>query len=460
MSSLAARKSSATEEKSAFETDCLPVFERLLAPCRYKGAYGGRGGGRSHFFAENLLRVAIVAAKHGRGLRWLCAREVQKSLDQSAKRLIEDKINAFNLHADFGILENKIRTPGPDGGGLIIFNGLQDHTAASIKSLEDYDGVWVEEANLSKRSVELLTPTFRKDPSKYMPAGSELWFSWNPKQGPTHPDGWEPVDKLFRDPDSKDDPDIVSVFSTYNQNPLFPDGLRRDMVRDKRRDIDKYNHIWLGGYETNSEARVFRNWRQETFDTPPNARFFFGADWGFSVDPSVLVRCFIGYWREGQAIADIKGDTFFIDYEAYKVGCEIEHLPALFAGSDTRTPPRWPNPYRWPGIEGALKWRITADSQRPDTISYMTRRGFRIAPALKGAGSVEDGIEFMQSYDIVVHTRCKYTADELATYSWKVDKISQEVLPVLADKDNHVIDAARYALEGQRRGGLSPVDYL
>lgn len=434
--------------------DVLPVYAPLLAPRRYKGAYGGRSAGRSHAFAEMLVRLAIHTASFGHGLRWLCAREVQKSLDQSAKRLIEDKIKLFGLDGEFGVLENKIRAPAD---GLIIFNGMQDHTAATVKSLEGYDGVWVEEANISKRSMDLLTPTFRKDPTLYMPAGSELWFSWNPKQGPTHPSGQEPVDGLFRGEGAADDPDIVSVFSTYQHNPWLPGPIMKDILRDKRRDPDKYAHIWLGGYELNSEARVFHNYESDVyFDTPANAQFLFGADWGFSVDPSVLVRCFIGRWVGDAVVADPKGDTLFIDHEAYKVGCEIDNTPALFAGSD----PKWPNPLGFPGIEGAKKWRIRADSARPETISYMRRLGFRIEPAKKGPDSVKDGVEFIKSYDVVIHARCKYTADEFATYSWKTDRISGEVLPVLADKKNHVIDSVRYALEDARRGGLSAADYL
>src|SRR5690606_4760093 len=147
----------------------------------------------------------------------------------------------------------------------------------------------------------------------------------------------------------------------------------------------------------------------------------------------------------------IEGRTLFVDREAYKVGCEIDYTPALFAGSDTRTPPRWENPWGWQGIPGSMRWPITADSARPETISYMQRKGFNIAPAKKGAGSIEDGIEFLKSYDIVVHPDCLHTIDELTLYSFKVDKLTDEVLPVLEDKKNHVIDALRYAVENLRR---------
>lgn len=380
------------------------VFLPLLKPARFKGAYGGRGGAKSHFFAEAL--VENILCEHTRAA---CVREVQNSIKDSVKQLLEDKINLFGVRDKFRITDTEITGPNDS---LLIFRGLQSHTATSIKSLEGFNRCWVEEAQtISQRSLDLLIPTFRK--------GSELSFSWNPSKAT------DPIDRLFHE--NKDDPDFVSVYVTYADNPWFPEELRRDMERDKRRDPDKYAHIWLGHYQRNSEARVFRNWKIEEFETPADARFYYGADWGFSVDPTVLVRCFVN------------GRTLYVDQELYQVGCEIDRTPALFDKMD-----------------GASRWPIRADSARPETISYMQRHGYpRIVPANKGAGSVEDGIEFLKSYDIVVHPRCRHTADELTLYSWKTDKLTGEVLPVLEDKKNHVIDALRYAVELLR--GVQPL---
>ena len=381
----------------------------LLEPSRYKGIHGGRGSGKSHFFAECLIERAIMQP----GLRAVCIREVQKSLEQSVKRLLEDKIRDLGVGPLFEVLQFEIRTPGD---GLIIFQGMQNHTAESIKSLEGYDVAWVEEAqSLSQRSLDLLRPTIRKP-------GSELWFSWNPKRAT------DPVDKLLRGKDAI--PGAIVIQSNWSENPWFPDVLRDEKDWDQRRDPDKYAHIWLGEYERNSEARVFKNWKIDEFDTPDDARFYQGADWGFSVDPTVLVRCFI------------QGRTLHIDHEAYKVGCEIDKTPDLFDGL----------------VSGqhqiARKWPTKADSARPETISYMQRHGYpNVTKALKGPNSVMDGIEFLKSYDIVVHPRCKHTIDELTLYSFKTDPLTGDVLPVLEDKKNHVIDALRYAVEGVRRAG-------
>jgi phage terminase large subunit len=390
---------------SILEIQTPRAYLPFLQPSRYKGAHGGRGSGKSHFFGELLIERSICEK-----LDAVCVREVQKSLDQSVKKLLENKIESLNAGAYFEVQDQRIFS---SKGGRIIFQGMQNHTADSIKSLEGYDVAWVEEAqSLSQFSLDLLRPTIRKP-------GSELWFSWNPR------DAVDPVDVLLRGENPP--PDAIVRQVNYSDNPFFPDVLREEMEYDRRRDPDKYAHVWLGAYRNNSEARVFRNWKVEEFDTPRGASFHFGADWGFSVDPTVLVRCYLD------------GRVLYIDHEAYMVGCEIDRIPDLF-----RTVPE------------SEKWFITADSARPETISYVQRHGFpRVGPAVKGAKSLDEGVEFLKSFDIVVHPRCVNTINELSTYSYKVDENTGKVLPVLSDKDNHVIDAVRYALEGLRRSSAS-----
>lgn len=377
------------------------VFLPLEAPSRYKGAWGGRGSGKSHYFGEKWLRENIQQKQD-----FVCLREIQKSLEFSVKKLLEQKIERYNAGSYFEVQDKRILSRL---GGHTIFEGLQNHTADSIKSLEDFDRAWVEEAHsLSQRSLDILRPTIRKP-------GSELWFSWNPNLAT------DPVDMLLRG--EHPPPDSVVVKANYRDNPWLPRVLRDELEYDQRRDPDKFAHVWLGEYQRNSEARVFKNWRVEEFDVSPEWLRRQGADWGFSVDPSVLVQC------------AIVGRTLYVAHEAYRVGCEIDFLPELF-----RTVP------------DAERWPTTADSARPETISYMQRHGFpKMLAALKGAKSLEEGIEFLQSFDIVVHPRCVHTADELTLYSFETDPLTGQVLPKLADKDNHVIDALRYACEGARR---------
>jgi phage terminase large subunit len=375
----------------------------LLEASRYKGAWGGRGSGKSHMFAEMMLEEHIMNQSQSS----VCVREIQKSLNQSVKRLLEMKIQEMNAGAYFEVQDAVIKSKKADG--RIIFQGMQNHTADSIKSLEGYDRAWVEEAqSLSQTSLDLLRPTIRKP-------GSELWFTWNPRQAS------DPVDLLLRGPTPPKDANVIKV--NYADNPWFPSVLKDEMEYDKRRDPDKYQHVWRGEYLQNSESRVFRNWRIEDFDAPPDAIHRLGADWGFSVDPTTLVRC------------HIIGRTLYIDFEAYMVGCEIVNTPELFMQ-----------------VPEAEKWPIVADSARPETISHMRRNGFpKIMTAVKGPRSVEEGIEFLKNYTIVVHPRCMHTIDELTLYSYKTDPLTGKILPVLEDKKNHVIDALRYACEAVRR---------
>ncbi len=383
------------------DIDTPRVFKPLLAKSRYKGLHGGRGSGKSHFYAEALIEKCLT-----RKTSAVCIREVQKSLDQSVKKLLEIKIEDMDVGSFFKVQDARILTPN---GGNIIFQGMQNHTADSIKSLEDYDLAWVEEAqSISQRSLDLLRPTIRKD-------GSELWFSWNPKSKE------DPVDVLLRSDDLP--PRSVVIEANYSDNPFFPDVLKEEMLFDLKRDHGKYLHVWMGEYQQQHEALVFKNWHVEEFETPADAIFRFGADWGFAVDPTVLIRCYI------------VGKKLYVDHEAYKVGCDIDFTPDLFAT-----------------VPESEKWPITADSARPETISYVKKHGFpHITQAVKGPGSIEDGVEFLKSYDIVVHPRCVKTIKELKTYRYKTDPLTEKVLSVFEDKHNNVIDSLRYACEGARR---------
>lgn len=381
------------------------AFKPLEQPGRYFGAHGGRGSAKSHYFAGRWLRRSVA-----KKFDMVCLREVQRSLEFSVKKLLESKIEAHNAGAYFEVQDRRIKSVH---GGVTIFEGLQNHTADSIKSLEDFDASWSEEAHsLSDRSLTILRPTLRSE-------GSEHWFSWNPDLST------DPIDVLLRGPTPPPRSHVVKV--TYEDNPWLPEELREELEYDKRRDPEKFAHVWRGEYRKNSEARVFKNWRVEDFEVSPDWILRQGADWGFSVDPSVLVQC------------AIVGRTLYVIAEAYRVGCEVDFLPDLF-----RT------------VQDSERWATIADSARPETISYMQRHGFsKMLAAVKGARSLEEGVEFLRSFDIVVSPRCIHTIDELTAYSYETDPLTGMVIPKLKDKDNHVIDALRYACEGARRAALS-----
>lgn len=264
------------------------AFAPLLAPARYKGAHGGRGSGKSHFFAELLVEEALLHP----GLRAVCIREVQKSLKESAKRLVEDKIQSMGLGRQFEVLRDEIRTPG---GGVIIFQGMQDHTAESIKSLEGFDRAWIEEAQtLSDRSLTLLRPTIRKE-------GSEIWASWNPTRKA------DAIDRFLR---QNTPPGAVVVEINWKDNPFFPAVLEAERRLDLDKYPDKYEHVWEGGYATAIEGAYFAKYLVEAKD-----RITFVPK-----DPLMAVRAF---WDIGGSGAKADATAIWI---AQFVGREIRIL--------------------------------------------------------------------------------------------------------------------------------------
>ena len=380
----------------------LPKYGQLLwQPFRHCALHGGRGGAKSRTVATGL--VIQASQRHE---RVLCGRETQRSIRDSSKRLLDDEIDRLGFRAGFTSTETEIRGPNDS---LFIFSGVRGN-ASGLKSIEGVTTFWGDEAQaFSQGSIDTIVPTIRKPDSR-------LIWTWNPDLET------DPIDVMFRGKDGPPPGSIVREVN-YDHNQWFPDVLRTEMEFTRNRDADKYNHIWRGGYRRNSEARVFRNWRVEAFDSPPGAEYRLGADFGFSIDPSCLVRC------------HIDGRQLFVDYEAWGLGIEIVNLPALFMS-----------------IPDAEKWYITADSARPETISHLRQHGFpRIAPAIKGSRSVEEGVEWLKSFDIIVHPRCEHLIEELTLYSYKLDSLTGLVMPILADTDNHCIDALRYATEGARR---------
>lgn len=283
-------------------------------------------------------------------------------------------------------------------GGEFLFRGIQNNIN-EIKSMEGVNICWVEEAqSVSQESWDILIPTIRKE-------GSEIWISFNPDRD-------EDATYTMFVKNKRDD--CHSELVNYTDNPFFPDVLKREMEYCKSVDYGKYENVWLGKTVINTEAQVFHGkFELKDFETPEDARFFYGADWGFAKDPTTLVRCFI------------QDRCLYIDQEAYGVGVELDEIPQLFDS-----------------VPDSRKWQILADCSRPETVSHIKNKGFNIESCPKWQGSVEDGIEYIRSFErVYIHSRCPHTYYEFKFYSYKQDKNTGEVLPVLLDKDNHCLVA-------------------
>lgn len=382
--------------KKHIDIDCPAIFRGLWEnKCRYKVLYGGRGSGKTHQVAEYLVVNSLLQKE-----KILCTREIQRSIKESVHAVLVSKINALGLGKYFTITENKISNIT---GSEFIFAGLRMNID-SIKSIEGITKCWIEEAqSVSRKSLDILRPTIRtKD--------SEIIITFNPEreQDPV----WQ--DFIINTPDSA----YVQKVN-YNDNPFFPDDLEKERKECFDKNQDDYKWIWLGELRKISDAQIFKNvYEVHEFETPKNARFYHGADWGFADDPTALVRCFI------------QNGCLYIDKEACEKHVELDDMPRLFNTIDT-----------------IKKWPTYGDSARPDIIKYMQRRGYHIRKCEKWPGSIEQGIAYIRNFEkVIIHPRCTSTIDEFDKYSYKQDRNSNEILPVPEDRNNHCIDALRYAL--------------
>lgn len=378
------------------DINCPAVFRGLWEnKCRYKVLYGGRGSGKTHQVAEYLVVNSLLQKE-----KILCTREIQRSIKESVHAVLVSKINALGLGKYFTITENKISNIT---GSEFIFAGLRMNID-SIKSIEGITKCWIEEAqSVSRKSLDILRPTIRaKD--------SEIIITFNPEreQDPV----WQ--DFIINTPDSA----YVQKVN-YNDNPFFPDDLEKERKECFDKNQDDYKWIWLGELRKISDAQIFKNvYEVHEFETPKNARFYHGADWGFADDPTALVRCFI------------QNGCLYIDKETCEKHVELDDMPRLFNTIDT-----------------IKKWPTYGDSARPDIIKYMQRRGYHIRKCEKWPGSIEQGIAYIRNFEkVIIHPRCTSTIDEFDKYSYKQDRNSNEILPVPEDRNNHCIDALRYAL--------------
>ena len=426
---LANQRQAALEQSSTDQTNVAPEFKQVpslvlnrshpLSDLYYKSArtkvyYGGRGSAKSWGFAEALIRLTSALP-----LRVLCVRQYQVSIADSSHKILVDTIERLGLQSWFTVTAKSITSRA---GAEFLFKGLHNNEQG-IRSIEGVDICWAEEAQtITSGSWRSLSPTIRKPTS-------ELWISYNLI---------DEADATHQRYVINERPNSIVHKLNYDSNPYFGGVLREEMEEDKKNDFHLYEHIWLGMPLKVSNAVVFNGkYRVEEFadDLWKQApRLLFGNDFGFSQDPTALIRMFI------------LDRTLYIEYEAYGTGVELDEMPAFY---DT--------------VPGSRDWPIKADAARPETISHLKRHGFAISAAAKWDGCVKDGIAHIRAFQaVVIHPRCKHTATEFRTYKYKVDTRvtdqygNPQVLPLLVDKNNHAIDGIRYGLDGyiQRSGAL------
>lgn len=377
-----------------------PAFRELWEPKRYSVWYGGRGAAKSWSIARVLLVMAYEAP-----LRILCCREIQGSIRESAYRLLADQINLLELDDHFDIASDSITGRN---GSRFFFEGLR-YNASKIRSYEGCDVVWCEEAqSISELSWETLIPTIRK-------AGSRFYISFNPLTAD------DPVFKRFCE---NTRPDAIMRKVSYRDNPFMSPEAEAERLWLQKTDPDAYMHVWEGQPRTASDPLILRGkYVAEEFDVQTTwAGPYHGLDYGFSRDPSAGLRCYI----------DDETRTLYVDKEFWALGADIDALPGMLETA----------------IPGVSRHVLYADAARPESTSYLARNGIPNArSAEKWPGSVDDGIAYLRSFSrIVIDPSCKHLLDECQSYSFKTDRLTGAPLPDPEDKNNHLIDALRYAL--------------
>lgn len=377
------------------------VFAPAMSPAPYKVLYGGRGRGASWFTARHeLIELTAWSPKKEPALL-LCTREYQSSIKESVYQLLKNQITQLKLPG-WRIMDNELRC---SNGCRVIFAGLRKDIEA-IKSYEGVNRVWIEEAEtVSDNSLNTLLPTIRRD-------DAEIWFTFNPKN---------PKAPVFKRHVENPPPGSVVIKSTYRDNPYFPEILRKQMEWERKVNPELAKHIWDGEFLVISDAQIFGGKYSIDDDWQPGEDWhgpYFGADWG-DVHPTVLVKCWV---HDG---------SLYIDDEAGGSGIDLDEIAPAFRS-----------------VEGADTHVIRADPSLPATIRHVCKAGLNVVPAVKGPGSVEDGIKFLKNFGkIIVRPRCKGTIEEFDLYSYKVDKLTGDVLPIIIDAHNDRIDSLRYALE-------------
>ena len=371
---------------------------------RYYFLKGGRASGKSWVVADMLI-FAMVA---NQDLNLVCLREVQSSIKHSSKKLISDRINHLGLNAYFNIQDQQIRCR--QGRGIIIFNGLQSHTADSIKSLEGFDLCWIEEAQtITTYSLTLLTPTIRKD-------GAKIIFTYNPKRKD------DPVYLLEQEVMNK-----TVIFANYLDNPYCPISIMEEAENLKLKSVKRYNHIYLGAFGV-TEGLIFDNIIQRVIreDEIKKLECLQGMDFGYTNDPTTFCQNYI----------DHKNKVIYVYEGFYKHGL----LNSEIASNVKRLK--------------AHRHLTRGDSAEPKTIASLNVKGVRTIACEKGKDSIMAGIDYLLEFDIIVNSHLSHFMEEFDNYTWDLDKMTGKPTNKPIDEYNHFIDALRYSVSHlyKRRG--------
>ena len=376
--------------------------------------FGGSASGKSFFEAQRA--VLDLLGIEGRPPRnYLVCRSVAKTLRNSTYNQIVKAIDDMGLRGQFNITKSEMAITCRKNGRQILFAGLDD--PEKVKSLTPAVGVltdiWIEEATeVSKEAYKQLTKRLRGVDGG---VAKRITLSFNPilKGHWIYKEffgGWEDGKDVYRDKN------LVILKTTYKDNHF----LTADDIDALENEADRYYYdvYTLGNWGMLGKV-IFKNVEVQDLSElmPSFDKIYNGLDFGFSEDPNALVRAHV----------NTAAKEIYVFEELYEHGMFDDELASVLKS-------RIGDQY------------VVCDSSQPKSIADLQRRGVRALPALKGPDSVNYGIRFLQGYKLIVHAACLHMRNELALYHWAEDK-NGNALQRPVDRDNHLIDALRYALE-------------
>lgn len=388
-----------------------PHFGKVLigqvAPV--KTFYSGRAGGKSHSYARALLWLGSQSPMY-----IVCGRQFFSSIRKSVKRLFDNLIKKHRLEAFYKSTNDYIEG---SNGTKIEFMGL-DRNPEEIKGLEDVKIFWIEEGQtLKQESIDILLPTIIRN------KGSQVWVSINP--GLASSPGYQ---TFIANPA----PNWIVAKTSFLENRYVDDGTLDLAAWWKRHRPHEFDNVWMGNPLILSEFNVFSKFKTDRItkeDLDLCSGPYYGMDFGHTIDPCTLVEVYLNHTHR----------KLYITRELYEFRLELDDMPKWIGD----------------GMSGVFgEETIIADSSRPETISFLCRRGGSVVPANKYPGSILEGIDFIKNFEVIIAPECTHTHFEFCNYSWQRDQHTGKPKPKEPeDKNNHIIDSIRYSLNNHLLSG-------
>ena len=388
------------------------IFNKVYLPHlenwdkRYQVYYGGAGSGKSHFVAQALVYKALKGCR-----KILVLRKVNRTTKASTFQLLLDTLAQFQISEYCKINRTDFTIILPNGSQFLCM-GLDD--PEKIKSIVGLTDAWLEEATEFTADDFSQVDLRVRHPSA---PNQNLYLSFNPVSKAN----WCYLRFFADDPKLADFRKNVEVVHTnYKDNPHLPQSYIDALLMMKATNEVYYNIYALGEFGS-LDKLVYNNWQKSDFDYKKlKGNLLCGLDFGYTNDPTAFVASIL---------------------------CEAEKRIYVFS--------------EWGGIgflnneiadgiksKGFSKALIIADSAEQKSIDEIRREGIRrIVPSVKGKGSILQGIQKLQQYELVVHPSCVHLIEELENYSWKKDKQTNEYINEPIDAYNHYLDALRYSLQ-------------